>query len=403
MTTANLKGGFVKTLTISRDGSSSNVSILKNTFLKKTSNYVLQMRNFITNITPPLSPPLGQNEPAMFTILPKGGLNIEVQAVDHTAEWLDEAWYTFNPTPHFSVLGLALQMRRFFHRFSWRVRNLGSLRMDPTDGANHPKVLPYMKTNYTDPQGQPPVSQDRGYAAPAYADDGQDHLRLVEFSVLADGAFQLRLHPEFSSNFYIELSARAAELTGLEQFVFVTTDGNGDTHTGGTENLFATNPAGNLVFTNDYPVVVTRNFKSLYSLASFDRRVSLDVVATFPLSNSIFFGNGKEQHDFILARFPLSDYKRLDATVTTEEDQLRSEVILEEDVNIGLEDLARGNPNVTSVYLLPGDIRQVNLQLWTRYLRTGSDFERLGLVERVKTDMEYGFWSTKLLFSKKQT
>ena len=63
---------------------------------------------------------------------------------------------------------------------------------------------------------------------------------------------------------------------------------------------------------------------------------------------------------------------------------------------MGLEDLARGNPNVASVFMLPGSIRQVTITLYTRYYVEGK-------IVRVPTDMTNGFWALKLLFSKKST
>ena len=46
MTTANQKGGFLKTLTITRDGSSESNTMLKNNFLKKTENYFRVKKSF---------------------------------------------------------------------------------------------------------------------------------------------------------------------------------------------------------------------------------------------------------------------------------------------------------------------------------------------------------------------
>ena len=135
-------------------------------------------------------------------------------------------------------------------------------------------------------------------------------------------------------------------------------------------------------------------FYSKNTLKSFDDRLSIDIVATFPISNKFHIFNGVEQHEFILGRFPIADFQRFETELKSNETEVSNVVTLNEDVNVGLEDLCRGNPNIESVFLLPGDIQQVNLQLYTRYFQEG-------IIKRRPTDMANGFWSCKLLFSKK--
>ena len=145
------------------------------------------------------------------------------------------------------------------------------------------------------------------------------------------------------------------------------------------------------------PEVDTKyTYNSTSAFNSFDHRLTLDCVATFPLSNRITVVDGVEEHEFLLSRFPLADYKRFETDLRMDDYGVTNEVQIVEDVNVGLEDLSRGNPDIATVFLLPGNIQQVNLQLWTRYYKEG-------IINRVKTDMTRGFWSTKLLFSKKQT
>ena len=114
------------------------------------------------------------------------------------------------------------------------------------------------------------------------------------------------------------------------------------------------------------------------------RMVSSGVVATFPLSNTISVVDGVPEHEYLLARFPLSDYKRFETDLKYTDNGISDETVISEDINVGLEDLTRGNPNITTVYLLPGNLQQVNLQLWTRYYNDG-------VVSRKETDMTNGF------------
>ena len=69
MTIANQRGGFLKTLEINRDGSASSETNLKDTFLKKTEGYVMQVTRFVVNN----SPPLNLIDEPMFTVLRRGG------------------------------------------------------------------------------------------------------------------------------------------------------------------------------------------------------------------------------------------------------------------------------------------------------------------------------------------
>ena len=48
-TIANLKGGLLKTLIVSRTASSTSLTTLKDDFIKKAENYVCQIPQFIMN------------------------------------------------------------------------------------------------------------------------------------------------------------------------------------------------------------------------------------------------------------------------------------------------------------------------------------------------------------------
>ena len=70
--------------------------------------------------------------------------------------------------------------------------------------------------------------------------------------------------------------------------------------------------------------------------------------------------------------------------------------VMKELLKIGLQDLTNNNPDYTSIFLLPGKIRHVNVKLVTRYLSNGK-------IVTIPTDMRDGTWEMKLLFSKKKT
>ncbi len=106
--------------------------------------------------------------------------------------------------------------------------------------------------------------------------------------------------------------------------------------------------------------------------------------------------NNREEREYILARFAIADYEKNTSEVIISENRLQNINAIKEVLKIGLVDMTRNNPDYTSIYLLPGKIRHVNIKLMTRYMSEGK-------VVRVPTDMQDGTWVLKLLFSKKQT
>ena len=144
MTTANKRGGFVKSLEISRDGSNRSNTMLKNTFLKKGSNYVCQLTKFITNLTPKLN----LDSEIMFEILPRGPAGASADTTTFAAHWRDE-WRQFTPTPYFSVCDLAMQLEKFFKRYSAYCKQQGCLPIDyKTDPAGFKKILEARQTHF---------------------------------------------------------------------------------------------------------------------------------------------------------------------------------------------------------------------------------------------------------------
>ena len=381
MTTANQAGGFLKTLTITRDNSSESVLILKNKFLKKTNNYVLQLTKFITNITPQLN----LIDEVMFKILPKGGVG-EAYPKAFSGGW-NPSYSEFRPAPYRSVADLVVQMQYFFHRFGHIARSIGDGDI-PGDIFVGNDQFPFVRNN-VDPL--PLLAggynfQDNGWSQ--WGDDG----RLVNIKLKANGCFGIHFTAEFASNFYVEVGPETQIKTGLGERLFVVQVGGVPNTAEGAElfdpDLFVP------TFNHPKAVQTDYTFYTGNTLKSFDDRLSIDIIATFPLSNKFHVFNGEEQHEFILGRFPVADFQRFETEIKSNESEVTDEVTLFEDVNVGLEDLCRSNPNIESIFMLPGDIQQVNLQLFTRYFQDG-------VIRRKSTDMANGFWSCKLLFSKK--
>ena len=101
MTTANQKGGYLKRLSVSRDGESTSITTFRDRFLKKTENYVLQIPRFITSATPKLN----LISEAMFSIYERANVAYLLPAAPV---------YTFTPTNYRSWSELGRQMQLFF-------------------------------------------------------------------------------------------------------------------------------------------------------------------------------------------------------------------------------------------------------------------------------------------------
>ena len=95
----------MKTLEINRDGSAISETNLRDTFLKKTEGYVMQVTRFVVNN----SPTLNLIDEPMFTVLTRGG-----QANDtvDTVQVLNPP-LIFQPTNYRTYLELARQLEKF--------------------------------------------------------------------------------------------------------------------------------------------------------------------------------------------------------------------------------------------------------------------------------------------------
>ena len=182
MTTANKRGGFVKSLEISRDGSNRSNTMLKNTFLKKANNYVCQLTKFVTNLTPKLN----LDNEIMFEILPRGGVGVATDFMTFPVHWRDD-WRQFKPTPYFSVCDLALQLETFFKRFSYIVRRQGANNIQGDISAANRATTQFPFVKHNNVQGD-----DNGWGAIELDGPRKGELKyppICQFLMNADGTF----------------------------------------------------------------------------------------------------------------------------------------------------------------------------------------------------------------------
>ena len=386
-TVANVKAGVLKTLTISRTASDKSITTLKDDFIKKTSNYVCQIPRFIMNNATKLS----LLDEVLFEIRPKGDADDDATLLNFPGNWPLDA-YQFKPRPYRTWVELARQLERFFHRFGVIAELIGF--------PGYVKNMPLGGFPYTNVEIDGLVVSYRDLEAEDELDNVEG--KHIKFTLDDDGRFTLEFDHWFSTHFYLKLGAQTQIKTGFPEYMFVVVGFTGatETHQNGLDSLFdgIELANGNYVFTDNVDNAITekRKFTSTFSLETFDDRLSIDCVATFPISSRISAFNGTEQRDFILARFAIGDYEKNTSEVMVSQGRLQNVNVMKEVLKIGLEDLTNANPDYTSIFLLPGKIRHVNIKLITRYMSEGK-------VVEVPTDMKDGTWVLKLLFSKKVT
>ena len=382
---ANQQGSFYKSLSIHRNEESFSNTVLRSEFLKKTENYTVVLNRFVTNVTPPLNL---VNEIA-FRVRVRGAQGQARDAAVFPAHWqLSDKQLTLRP--YHSTLEFIRQVQQFTHRFCFLVQMIGTGGVAPAlDQQERAQGYPFMKVHYVaddvHPAGHAQVGQliNRGWDTLVLRNDDQvvlnDQGRGINVRMSSDGLFILEMDDEALDNFYVEVGAQTQLLLGLPAVL-------------GVDDLFAANGTFGPVV--PVPAGTKKIFRSRNAMHQLDERLSIDVVCTLPLANKIFSKDGGEEHEFILARFPLNDYNRFETTLESTTERITDKISVREDINVGLEDLTRKSPSTNSIFLLPGTIQEINVQLYTRYYSNGQ-------IVAKKTNMDDGFWTINLLFGKK--
>ena len=384
MSVVNHKGGFFATMRIQQNSRSEALCMLEKPFLKKAENFALQITDFFINKPPILNRDLG------------GQLRIRPFGADLSDGYREDD-YLFTPQNCYTVCEYAVQLQEFFNKFSFLFWKYGvanaigttnaqdNLFIETAEDIAHTGVNYVQKNivpNIINPEEAPTV--DEGYIGLP---------KICSCSLRSDLKIQIKLEPIFCANFFIECMDNFRTRLGFPQYLFTISTLLGDDIVAparlyAAEGVFIEEVDDRLAPDN----AIT--FFSDYSIRELDDRLSLDVVCTFPASRKISVIDGKETHEYLLARFDLSNYKRFESVSYQDNERMHDGTQITETYQAGIENLTRGNPDYESNLLLPGSVHQVHLMLYTRYLERGK-------IERVKTDMQDGFWHTRLLFSKK--
>ena len=355
MTTANQMGGFFRTIEINRDSVAASQTTLIEPILKQAQNYTAQVQRFVTNITPQIN----TFTTPLLTILPKPTPQ-DVGTIDD----LDDAELEY--------------------------------------GDELPDKVEFIPTNIRS------VTELARQLSEFCAAQGG-----LQFTLNPDFTVSITMTKAFGNDTYIKVDPVYAKLLGLDEYLFyfrarVPWDPNdpisGDSVLVTNQNLlwlslseldddeiereeYHFRPALN--FEDDDPA--DHAFISRGTLFNCDTRQFLDVSFTMPHISQITVLDGKEEHKKLLARFPLKDFLETEHITFNDYDTYGAR----ETVNMGLEDLCKGNPDVHAMLLLPGEVQHANVRVETTYLQnkkfvtTPTDFGT------------HGFWSLKLILAKK--
>ena len=344
MSFANEKGGYIKTLEITRENSNRSYTTLSTNFLEKTENYILNVTDFVTNT----SPPMNLIEGPYFTLMPLGDQGQTLVQAAAAANAPEIA--SFTPTPYRSWLELGRQLDTFFKQ-------------------------------------QSALTGDETYAT---------------FYLSPDGKMNLHLSNDFLSERYIEVSDEVMAVLDCPKYIFLVHNTVNDailrdSHTNLEVgySLFQANGS----FAHNYVTIGTVmnfDFSTPRPLSNFEQRESVDVYCTFPMKSRISAFDGKEEHEHILFTLPYNEQHELKTEVSFARHGMSTDIAnISEDLDIGLTNLCSKHTTTLHQTLLSGVIRNVQLRIAVRYINAD------GIVEKDFDFTNGGFWYLRLLFVKK--
>jgi hypothetical protein len=344
MSVANRKGGFYRSLEVSRDDSHLSETVLNDNFLTKTNNYIVQVQHFISSNVQRLN----TIDEVMYQVFRRGGVG---DTVDDVQTNIPDTIAQFRPSGYFSIVELGRQLKEYV------------------------TVL----NDYLNAQGGV-------------------NIRHIEGDVDGAGRWRFGFSIDFASFYYIQVGELTQKATGFRKYIFAVNDGVHDIYNSNdNDHLHLIDNLGFFTYNGGArPTLRGALFIPVRPLSAFDMRISMDVVATFPISTKPAVLNGVETNDYVLARFPTSAHQHTWQEIDMYNDSLHKTVTIKERINVGLEDMTENNTESIGNHLLNGKIKHCNFKLENRYLVDGE-------IVRKPCDFTNGFFTIKLLFSKKET
>jgi hypothetical protein len=146
-----------------------------------------------------------------------------------------------------------------------------------------------------------------------------------------------------------------------------------------------------------------RTIFSKESIFEMDDRLSIDIEISLPLSQTIDVENSKETHTFLLSRFIISDYKRIQTRVQQRKGVVLSKAIIEDTLALGIHDLVKNAPEAHTTQLHPGKIQALDSRLLFRYrsFSITNDTLRSEIKTKIFSMEPSGLYDILLEFNKK--
>jgi hypothetical protein len=381
--TVNDKGGNEQRVNLIKRGRGEMQHVmLKNTLIKKAENYHLVTDRFVTNNLPGIM----QNPRMLIEIRPRGGLGALNGGFAAGAFLIPRC--TFTPSTIYSVGRLAESMAQFFAHFNF------GLYMRGANYSAFPNLAHYVPT-------QPQIAANTPYDLRNNIPEDQV-TQHVSLGFEADGSLQLVMSSQFLSNFFIILDNVFAKQVGFPQQIYHgVTAANAQV----MSNQPGVLPLISIANTFNIGAAINagRSIISTNSIFRTDDRISFDVEITLPLARTIDVHDKKEFQTYLLSRFMVTDYIRVDTIAQQRGGFLLTKSMISDKLSTGFTDLVADNPGTHTAQLKNGQIQELDVRLILRY----KSFEIINNIltyatERKTIEMETdGVYDLLLSFNKR--
>jgi hypothetical protein len=350
--TVNDKGGNEQRVNLIKRGSGEIQHVmLKSVLIKKAENYQLLTDRFVTNNLPGIM----QHTRQLIEIRPRGAAaapNNGFQAGAFLA-----TRNTFTPSKTFSVGRLVESMAQFFSHFNFGLYIFGANYSGFGNAAN---IVAQ----------QPQIGQGASYDLRNNIPEDQV-TKHVSLGFEADGSLQLVFSSQFLSNFFIVLDPVFAAQVGFPEQIYSGLTAGAVvvmSNQPGCLPLIAL-PGG--VFALPSAVNDGVSIISTDSVYRVDDRLSLDVEVTLPLARTIDVHDKQEKHTYLLSRFVVTDYIKVETIAQQKGGFLLTKAMVQDQLGTGFTDLVADQPGTHASQLKNGKIRELDVRLALRY----KDFE----------------------------
>ena len=347
--TVNDKGGNEQRVNLIKRGAGEIQHVMLNsTLINKAENYQLLTDRFVTNNLPGIM----QHTRQLIEIRPRGpqgGPNNGFQAGAFLA-----TRNTFTPRKTFSVGRLCEAMAQFFSHFNFGLyifgANYSGLNNLNWYVAQQPQIAagtPYDLRNNIPP------------------DQVTQH---VSLGFEADGSLQLVFSSQFLSNFFIVLDPVFAKQVGFPEQIYsgATAPPNAVAAMSNQPGCVALLAGGNFALPSAMALYGV-SIISTNSIYRVDDRLSIDIEISLPLARTIDVHNAKEKHTYLLSRFVVTDYIKVETIAQQKGGFLLTKSMVQDKLGTGFTDLVANQPGTHASQLKNGKIREMDVRLAVRY------------------------------------